>query len=258
MSIMRIKEENLARVAPLFNGWDETLIWSCLQGCMGSAYADDPENPGSAQIINADFCFFAGKPNAALVKHKPEDCHAEFVIMTPQNSKWAALIEEEYGARAKQVTRYAFYKEKDAFDKDTLQRLSQGTAPDYQIEMLTEDGYTQAMSNEWSRDLCSQFAGYAHYKEKGLGVGAFYRGELVAGASSYAFYRGGIEVEIDTRKDHRRRGLARACGARLILECLERGLYPSWDAQNPWSAALAQQLGYRLNQPYRAYEIADF
>ena len=28
----------------------------------------------------------------------------------------------------------------------------------------------------------------------------------------------------------RNRGLASACGAALILECLERGLYPSWDA----------------------------
>ena len=51
-------------------------------------------------------------------------------------------------------------------------------------------------------------------------------------ASSYTVYRGGIEIEIDTHPDHRRRGLARACGAALMLECLKRGLY-SWDAQNP-------------------------
>lgn len=49
--------------------------------------------------------------------------------------------------------------------------------------------------------------------------------------------------------------MARACGARLILECLDRGLYPSWDAQNPWSAALAEQLGYRFCHTYPVYEI---
>ena len=49
--------------------------------------------------------------------------------------------------------------------------------------------------------------------------------------------------ETDTREDHRRKGLAYACGAKLILECLERELYPSWDAQNMWSVALAEKLG---------------
>ena len=38
-------------------------------------------------------------------------------------------------------------------------------------------------------------------------------GELVAGASSYSTYDKGIEIEIDTREDHRRKGLAYACGA---------------------------------------------
>lgn len=257
MSMIHIKDKNLARIAPLFDGWDETLIWSCLQGCMGSAYADDPENPESAQIMIADFCFLAGKPHRELSMHKPPGCGAD-IIMIPQNDEWAALIGQIYGKRAKQVTRYAFYKEEDVFDTQALKRLSQGVGPEYQIKMLSEDGYRQALSNGWSCDLCSQFAGYAHYKEKGIGVGAFYKGELVAGASSYTFYRSGIEVEIDTREDHRRRGLARACGARLILECLERDLYPSWDAQNPWSAALAKQLGYRFSHTYPAYEITGF
>lgn len=25
---------------PLFDGWEETLIWSCLEGCMGTVFAD--------------------------------------------------------------------------------------------------------------------------------------------------------------------------------------------------------------------------
>ncbi|MCM1200726.1 MAG: GNAT family N-acetyltransferase [Bacteroides fragilis] len=61
--------------------------------------------------------------------------------------------------------------------------------------------------------------------------------------------------KIDTKKEYRRRGLATVCGARLILECLDRGLYPSWDAQNPWSVVLAQKLGYHFDREYTAYEI---
>ena len=56
--------------------------------------------------------------------------------------------------------------------------------------------------------------------------------EWVAGASSYSMYTGGIEIELDTKEEHRRKGLALAVAARLILECLDRGLYPCWDAAN--------------------------
>lgn len=48
----------LERVAPLFAGWEETMIWSCLQGCMGHAIADQEEAPRAAQIVVGDFCFF--------------------------------------------------------------------------------------------------------------------------------------------------------------------------------------------------------
>ena len=40
-----------------------------------------------------------------------------------------------------------------------------------------------------------------------------------------------------------------------MLECLKRGLYPSWDAQNPASAALAKSLGYRFDREYPVYEV---
>ena len=86
----------------------------------------------------------------------------------------------------------------------------------------------------------------------------FHEGEPVAGASSYSSFDGGIEIEIDTKAEYRRRGLATACGAKLILECLDRGWYPSWDAQNPWSLALAEKLGYHFDREYTAYEICPY
>ena len=62
-------------------------------------------------------------------------------------------------------------------------------------------------------------------------------------------------MEIDTRQDYRRRGLATICGAALILECLARGLYPNWDAHNRESIALAQKLGYVFDREYTCYEV---
>ena len=258
MSIFRIEEENLKKIEPLFQGWDETLIWSCLQGYMGTAWADSDVNPGSAQIVIADFAIFAGEANEELVRNRPPVYGSDFVVMVPQNHVWAALIQDVYGNDAKAVTRYAIKKETGIFNVPGLREIVENIDAGYSLRMFDEEMYNQAMANKWSRDLCAQFADYRDFSEKGLGAGVLHNGELVAGASSYTVYRGGIEIEIDTRTDCRRRGLALACGARLILACLERDLYPSWDAQNKGSVALAEKLGYHFDKEYVVYEVTGY
>lgn len=85
---------------------------------------------------------------------------------------------------------------------------------------MEEAEYNMCRENIWANDLVSQYKDYKTYKNLGLGIVVIKDGELVAGASSYSRYDKGIEIEIDTRVDHRRKGLAYACGAKLILECL--------------------------------------
>ena len=45
-------------VLSLYDGWEETMIWSCLQGIMGKIYADGPRRPASAAAFIGDFAFF--------------------------------------------------------------------------------------------------------------------------------------------------------------------------------------------------------
>lgn len=253
-----IDKDSTDLIAQLFKDWNETLIWSCLQGCMGVAYADSLECPVSAQIIIADFCFFAGKVNRELIVHKPLNLDQDFIIMVPQNEEWAREIEIVYGEKARQVTRYAFKKEKDIFDVVYLMNIVKNLDIEYELKLIDENLFDLVMAERWSRDLCSHFENYADYEKRGVGVVVQQAGKLLAGASSYTVYRQGIEIEIDTKEEYRRRGLALSCGARLILECIKRGLYPSWDAQNPASMALAEKLGYHFDNAYKAYEITNY
>ena len=246
------------KAEPIFAGWDETIIWSCLQNVMGDIYADDTDNPNSAMAMLGDFCFLAGEPNEELAVYKPACCRQDFIIMVPQNDQWSRVIEKYYGKNAKKVVRYAFKKEKEVFDKEALEAAAAGLAAEYRIKMIDESIFRQCKDLAWSRDLVSQYDDYTEYQDHGLGVVILKEDEIVSGASSYAGYIGGIEIEIDTREDHRRQGLAYAAGAKLILACMERGWYPSWDAQNKGSAALAEKLGYHFDHAYCAYEIWEY
>lgn len=258
MSVYRVSDEKLENLGFLFKNWDETLIWSCLQGIMGAAWSDSLEKPESAQIVIGDFCFFAGEVKKELVRNRPKERVSDFIIMVPQDEKWANLIEEVYKEKAVKVTRYAIKKEKHVFDVKKLKAFTEAVSADYHIKLIDQQIYETTKQQKWSLDLCSQFESFEQYEKKGLGVVALYHGELVAGASSYTRYRDGIEIEIDTRQDHMRKGLALACGAKLILECKKRDLYASWDAQNLGSVALAEKLGYHFDKEYTAYEINGF
>jgi len=258
-TVVKLEKHEMHRIAPLFEGNNETLVWSCLQGCMGHAWVDNLEAPKCAQILIADICFFAGDsriPEARLlVRNIPDFFKKSCIYVVPENVAWGALIEQEYENRFIRFERYAFKKEKDVFDRDKLKAFVQSLPEEYDLAPIDERLYELTFAEAWSSDLCPNFQSWEDYQKRGLGFVVLHKGRIVCGASSYTVYNEGIEIEIDTQEDYRRKGLATACAARLILECLDRGLYPSWDAANTISVALAEKLGYHMDKPYFAYEI---
>ncbi|MDO5291930.1 MAG: GNAT family N-acetyltransferase [bacterium] len=241
----------------ILEGCDHTLVWSCLQGYMGKAYADNLTAPKSVQIIVGDFCYFAGEVNEELIRNNLSRETSGFIIMTGENQDWNKKIQEVYGEKATKVTRYAIKKETGQFDLNKLHKIVQNMEKTYEIKLIDRACYEQIMTLPWACDFCSQFASYEEFENKGLGVVALLDGKIVSGASSYTVYQDGIEIQIDTEINYRRRGLALACAAKLIMECLSRGLYPNWDAQNKGSVALAEKLGYHFDYEYICFEIRE-
>lgn len=253
--------EALQSAAPLFANWPETMIWSALEGGMGRIWTV-AQPPRAALCENADFLFLAGSADepqtAEVLEAWREERKGQFVILTPRDPACAALIENLFRDTAVREERYAFCKDGETFDREQLERFAGSLDPAFEMKPFDEALYHKAMENEWSRDFCSQFEHAQDFLARGIGVAVLKDGVLVGGASSYAVYSGGIEIQIQTREDCQRRGIALACGARLILTCLERGLYPSWDAANIPSARLARKLGYVDSGIYPVWELQAY
>lgn len=236
----------------LFGEWQksETLINSALDGTMGEII----EEGESAAATLGDFAFFAGAPSERLIRKTLSE--REFLIAVPQNGEWERCIENTLGDSAKRVTRFAFRKD-TVFDREYLSRLSECVPNGFEVRRIDEEMYRECKRHGFSKDFVSNFATFREYERLGVGFVAIRSedGSLAAGASSYSAYKGGIEIEIDTHPDSRRRGLAMCLAARLIVECLHRGIYPSWDAQNKVSAHIAERLGYVVCGEYTAYEV---
>ena len=244
--------EQPERAASLFEGWEETMIWSCLSGMMGRIYAN--ADVSAAVAVLGDFAFFGGSADAETAAFLPAECLRSGMMLIPQNDAWDRALAAAWNGRAKRRMRYAIRKEPEVFDREQLARLAR--VPDgFMLSRIDRRLYAQCLAEGWTKDLAGCFADADDFAAHGLGVVLLREGRIASGASSYSAFPGGIEIEIDTRRDLRRQGLAAVCGANLILDCLARGLYPSWDAQNLTSVHLAQRLGYHFDREYPIYEL---
>ncbi|MDD7739128.1 MAG: GNAT family N-acetyltransferase [Fusicatenibacter sp.] len=237
------------KVKVLFDGWEETMIRSCLQNVMGKIYVTDLEIPKSAFAYVGCFGVFVGEPDRELVMNKPDG----FVILTPQDEAWAKLIEECVPS-AKRTVRYAIKKD-TKFDVEALKGEIRKLPAGYEIRQIDSALYDQCLKSPVTVDFVSSFENKEQFLKMGRGMVIMKDEEIVSGASSFARYQEGIEIEVDTVEAERRKHLATIACSALILKCLEEGLYPSWDAQNMNSVRLAEKLGYEFDHEYVVYEF---
>lgn len=250
-----LTNEQAPRLAELFRNTQETLILSFVQGHHGRGWADRAENPRCAQVVVGDFCYFAGDASLPQARLLVQNRTGGWRIAVPVDGGWASLIEAAYRSRCRRSTRYQFQKN-SYLDSHHLRRLIKATEPQYCIVAIDEGLYKQVRQHALTRAYVSNFNSCEDFLTRGIGFCALAgNGEIAGGASSYTVYDGGIEIEISTMPEHRRRGIAAACAAKLILTCKQRLLDPSWDAANAQSKALAEKLGYRLDYEYDAYII---
>ena len=239
-----------SKAASLFSCWEDldTSIVACLENVMGKVFADDPEHPKSAAAVIGDFVFCAGEPNVELVASGLDRRR----IVVPQDEAWEELIENNFPAN-KQF-RYAIKKETE-FDREKLKAMTNALPEGYIFRKIDGEIYDLCLKDKEFQDNVSVFESKEKYLRLGRGFVVMKDGKIASAASSYSRCRKGIDIEIGTRKEERHKGLGSAVAAKLILECLDEGLYPAWDAANKMSVRLAEKLGYEYSREYVCFTI---
>ena len=239
-----------SKAEKLFDGWEflETAVLSCLQQYGGRIFVTDTENPQSAIAYLSSFAFCAGKPDKELLLGKPD----RFIHMVPQNEEWMRMIVSTFPATKK--ARYAI-KKNAGFDRDKLRALVDALPAGYELKPIDSEIYDMCLEDDDIEDLVYWFGSKDQFLTLGRGLAVMKGGKVVSGAASALRYCEGIEIETDTLKEERHKGLASAACAALILSCLDEGLYPSWDAANWLSVLLAEKLGYEFDHEYFVYVV---
>src|SRR5215831_1800504 len=225
-------------------------VAAAIEGGMGRVFADAQEEPSVALAV-LDFHFLAGDPlhaNAPLL----------FKLLRPGNvviahtRAWQHLVVATYPDALTVYRREAFQAEQ--FDVDQLRRFCQALPGGFELRQVRLEEVAQ-FATDLAPALIYNFRSHEEFITRGVGMGILHQGRFVSGVSSAAVGGGKFEIEIQTHLQFRRRGLARAVAAALILYCLEHGIEACWDAANEPSAALARQLGFRSTGKYESYRL---
>lgn len=245
---------NRKEVQKFFHKVEDTLILTYLEGGVGVSYADSTACPSSAAIYACNLAFLAGEANEELVKFAQEVV-GNYIICVPEGENWSQLVEKVYGDKAKKYNCFRFKKDFSCFDKVRLQEIAASLDDKYRILPIDGQIYQKIISYDWTEDLCRGYADAEEFSQKGFGFVIMQEGEIVAGSASFSTCDECVEVGVDVRPDYRGRGLSKIVAAKMILETLNRGFWPHWDAHGEISAAVALSLGYVLEDIYFSYEI---
>lgn len=242
------------KLAPMFDSFEDTVVLSCLQGHMGTAYVNDLVNPTVAQITVGIFVFFAGDPNTKeaeeLLYNLPK-----FTLAIVETDDWKRRIESVHKNAIEKFQRYRFEKNPEHLERAYILNLLSSLPEGYEIKKVDKDIANAPSFHELSEDFVSQFDSIDDFLNRGIGYAIIHEGQVVSAATSFSIFDDGIEIEIATHSQYRRKGLATITASALILDCMDRGKYPSWDGANAESVELAKKLGYVFKESYDTYFI---
>ena len=101
----------------------------------------------------------------------------------------------------------------------------------------------------------ANYPSYGAFQAEGSGAVIWRDGEIIASASSFLSLYGEVELDVSTAEEYREMGLATACAAAMLRDCMARGIAVHWDAQNAASRRLAEKFGFVADRDYPVYWV---
>jgi GNAT superfamily N-acetyltransferase len=243
-----VRREDFGIIAPLFDGFDGGHMADAIfEGHLGAVLADDPRRPAVAvlELRNELFAIFyvAGTPQHRAARAFVESIPANSEVFCA-SADWVALLKSVLGNRTEERTRQLLAGANLDFAR--LQAIAAAVPDGYRLVPM-DLALVCALREEKSWFASSHgvnFDSPVDFIERGFGFSLLYGDAIASAASTFAVSSRGIEIQISTRDEHQRRGLAMVVGAALVAEALRRGLDPCWNAASARSARLAQRLGF--------------
>ena len=159
------------------------MIWSCLDGSMGRAFAPAGQCAPRCAFAGGGLRLLAGSLRGA---GGLAACGRRgLFILAPQNEGWAAAIEAAWGAKGAGAPAMPSTKRPEGFAPAAL-ALCGRPAAGVELQPMGKEEYRQALASGWGAGTCAPSLRTSGITAAGgLGVAALQEGRLVAGLQLY-------------------------------------------------------------------------
>ncbi|MBN1648144.1 MAG: GNAT family N-acetyltransferase [Spirochaetales bacterium] len=213
-------------------------------------------NGTSSAVVVFDFVECSGPFDEQIYSRILEIKEAH--LLDPPDD-WKQEIRRCFTGKYREYTRTAFFP----LPPDSQTDCKPANGDDYLpvdggqvVTRAIDRGLVQrCMQEQWSSDAVKNTMLPECEGPKGFGFAACLGKKIVGAIGCYTLYTDGVEIEIDTHADFRRKGIAFRLAKTMRAECANRNLVCHWDAMNPESAALARKLGFRAAGEYTCLEL---
>lgn len=228
------------RLTSMFAGSRElsAVIEAVLEGRQGRATIAG----GAARLSIGCYEIFGGDPSSPSARTLVETAARPRELVYGNDAAWRQVILDVHGDGV--FDRPMRDYDAHGIDTGSLLRLEAARPAGFHLQAF-DPGLTAQLDSGLEPHALQVFESTQDFLDHGMGFGAVHDGQLACAATSYTRSSRSVEVAIATRAAFRGCGLAAATAARLLRECLTRGLVPCWSASNPVSQRLAVRLGYR-------------
>jgi hypothetical protein len=248
-------DNNRAKVRQLFEPFNKgrALIFPAIDQGRCKLWVDSLESPSVAlwqlKILNA-VTGNSAHPAAEEFIKKIEPMQALFV----PDCTWENLFRSIWGNRVGTQQRTKLSPR--LLDIRYLRELSKNIPDEFNLERM-DLTTIRALDKRLAMHIPLFFGGSREFFEMGVGFCIKHRGKVVSIASSFTPFINELEIQVNTIDDpaYRRKGLATAVSASLIVYALVHNLIPHWDAANEKSVALALKLGYTNPESWQAFYL---
>ncbi len=215
------------------------LYRAALQGTFGKR-----EEYSRGSITNALFVYLDGEPELESAA-RVDSCFRVRPVVCLTNA-WEEYIRAQYPDAA--IYRRTVMKPACRFIIPENIEIPEG----YRLAGMDEAAFEQHPFSHGMNYSC-----WDVFRAEGSGAAVYYGGEIVAAASSFLSLDGEVEMDISTKEAHQRKNLATACAARMLRDCMERGITVHWDAQNDVSRHMAEKFGFETETEYSVYWLPN-
>ena len=211
------------------------LYRATLQGIFGKR-----EPYSRSSITDALFVYLDGEPEETSVARV--NSHFRSRPLVCLTHAWEEWIRAQHPDAARY--RRTMMKPACRFTIPDNTKLPEG----YRLAGMDEAAFEQHPFSHGENYPC-----WAAFQAKGSGAVVYEGPEIVAAASSFLSLDREIELDVFTKESHRGKKMATACIARMLRDCMERGIIVHWDAQNDASRHLAEKFGFEAETAYSVY-----